>query len=193
MLPCHCDGRPLSLRRAAPCHCEERSDAAIPTAAQPPEHPVAAREMTATSGSVQAASGFARFGGRPPLRPFASALLRLASEVARPPRFAKIAATARAGSMAGRIAVMNPHTLMWMSRPSSSIADPSGKLPAPPDLPLAPPAMRRSAAVGIRNPAFLVVTISTASRSGTSRTARARTSISAPPGRRPAPRRTQRE
>lgn len=59
--------------------------------------------------------------GRPPLRPFCCALLRFASEVARPPRLAKMAALARVGSIAGRIAVIRPSTLMWVSRLSNSI------------------------------------------------------------------------
>ena len=68
------------------------------------------------------------FRGRPPFRPLAWALLRFASEVALPPRLAKIAATARDGSMAGRNAAIKPCTLMWMPRSSSSIAEPSGQL-----------------------------------------------------------------
>jgi hypothetical protein len=55
-----------------------------------------------------AASVFDAFRGRPPLRPFACALLRLASEVAFPPRLANMAATVRGGSNAGRIAVIKP-------------------------------------------------------------------------------------
>jgi hypothetical protein len=45
------------------------------------------------------------FRGRPPLRPLARELLRFAREVTWPPRLAKIAATDREGSIAGRIAV----------------------------------------------------------------------------------------
>jgi hypothetical protein len=67
-----------------------------------------------------------RFRGRPPLRPLARELLRFAREVAWPPRLAKIAAMDREGSIAGRIAVISPCTLICMSRSSSSIADPSG-------------------------------------------------------------------
>jgi hypothetical protein len=50
--------------------------------------------------------------GRPPLRPLARELLRFAREVAWPPRLAKIAATDREGSIAGKIAVRSPCTLM---------------------------------------------------------------------------------
>ena len=52
------------------------------------------------------------FRGRPPLRPLARELLRFAREVAWPPRLAKITATDREGSIAGRIAVRSPWTLM---------------------------------------------------------------------------------
>ena len=52
------------------------------------------------------------FLGRPPLRPLARELLRFAREVACPPRLAKMAATDREGSIAGRIAVRSPCTLI---------------------------------------------------------------------------------
>jgi hypothetical protein len=52
------------------------------------------------------------FRGRPPLRPLARELLRFAREVAWPPRLAKMAATDREGSIAGRIAVSSPCTLI---------------------------------------------------------------------------------
>jgi hypothetical protein len=57
---------------------------------------------------AQPVSVFAGFRGRPPFRPLACALLRFASDVALPPRLAKMAATARGGSIAGRIAVIKP-------------------------------------------------------------------------------------
>ncbi len=52
------------------------------------------------------------FRGRPPLRPLARELLRFAREVTCPPRLAKIAAMDCDGSIAGRIAVRSPCTLM---------------------------------------------------------------------------------
>jgi len=52
------------------------------------------------------------FRGRPPLRPLARELWRFARELAWPPRLAKMAATDRDGSIAGRIAVSSPCTLI---------------------------------------------------------------------------------
>jgi hypothetical protein len=59
----------------------------------------------------------ARAGVLPICTAFSSVLpcfqIRHESEVALPPRLAKIAATARGGSLAGRIAVIKPCTLSW--------------------------------------------------------------------------------
>src|SRR5271163_3383357 len=60
------------------------------------------------SGNPAHAASVADFRGRPPFRPLACALLRFASDVTLPPRLAKMAATARGGSIAGRIAVIKP-------------------------------------------------------------------------------------
>ncbi len=84
----------------------------------------------------------------------------------------------RAGIILGRIAVTSPWTLIRMSRFSISIADPSGQTSS----------VRRSSGDtfwsapihcrGIKRPAPWLVTTSIASRSGTYRTANARTSSS---------------
>jgi hypothetical protein len=71
--------------------------------------------VIALSPGLQANSGAFFFGGRPPLRPLARALVRFAPEVAWPPRLAKMAGTIREGSIAGNTAVNSPCTLMWMS------------------------------------------------------------------------------
>lgn len=115
----------------------------------------------------QAAFGPAGLRGLPPLRPFSRAVAFLTSNVALPPRLPNSPARKLVGSIAGNTWLNSPCTLIWISKASNSIAEPSGHTFKWASWPGLRRARAPIQAQGIRNPTSRVVKLSTESRSGT--------------------------